>query len=71
MSLVELKEQAAGLSLEDRLQLATFLADLEERKETEFRKRVVRRMKNMDRGKKVTAEQFEAQHARRSPKAKR
>lgn len=65
MSLAEIKEQAATLSVEERLQLAAFLAELDEQREAEFRKTVDRRMKAMDAGKKVTMEAFEADHARR------
>ncbi len=62
MSFAELKEQVAVLSAEERLQLAAFLAELEEENETEFRATVNKRMKAMDTGKKVTAEEFEARH---------
>jgi hypothetical protein len=60
MSLAELKEQLAGLPAKDRLKLATFLADLEEAGEAEFRVEVDRRMQAMDRGAKMTMEEFEA-----------
>lgn len=65
MSLTELKEHAAALSAEERFQLAAFLAELDERTEAELREIVDRRMKAMDSGKKVSMEEFEAEHARR------
>ena len=71
MSLAELKEQAVALSAEERLQLAAFLADLDERTETQFRETADHRMKAMDAGKKVTMEEFEREHARRLTKENR
>jgi hypothetical protein len=62
MSFAELKEQVAVLSAEERLQLAAFLAELDEKNEAEFQEIVANRMKAMDAGKKVTAEEFEARH---------
>ncbi len=70
MSLTQLKEQAATLSCEERLQLASFLVDLEEQRETEFREIVDSRMKDMDAGKKVSMEEFEAAHSRRTSEHK-
>jgi hypothetical protein len=60
MSVAELKEQIAGLSAKERSQIVAFLADMEE--EAEFRATVGKRMKAMDAGRKVTAEQLEKQH---------
>jgi len=65
MSLAELKEQATTLTLDERLQLASFLAELDKETESEFREIADRRMKAMDAGQKVTAEDFEADHKRR------
>jgi len=50
---------------EERLELAAFLAELEEESEVEFRRTVDQRMQAMDRGSKVTSEQFEMEHVRR------
>lgn len=66
MSLAQLKEEAAALTPRERLELAAFLADLEEQSESDFRRTVDQRMKAMDSGKKVTSEQFEAEHLRRA-----
>jgi len=62
MSLAEIKEQVAVLSAKDRFQLAAFLAELDEKGEAEFRAEVDKRMKAMDAGRKVTAEELEARH---------
>ena len=59
MSFVELKEQVARLSAEERSLLADFLVELDE---TEYRAEINRRMRAMDAGKKVTAEQMEKLH---------
>jgi hypothetical protein len=62
---MELKEQAATLSANERFQLAAFLAELDEQTEIEFRETIDRRMKVMDAGKKVAMDKFESEHARR------
>jgi hypothetical protein len=62
MSLSELKERVAGLSPEDRLKLAAFLADLAEEQEAGFRAEADRRMKAMDFGSKIAMEEFEQRH---------
>ena len=59
MSFAELKGQIAGLSAAERLKLAAFLIELEEQSEPEFCQVVDRRMKAMDKGKKISMEQFE------------
>jgi hypothetical protein len=66
MSLAELKENAAALSPQERFQLAAFLAELDERDESKFNEMIARRMASMDAGKKVTMEEFEAEHRRRA-----
>lgn len=65
MSFAEVKEQVASLSLNERLQLASFIAELDAEREAEFQEVVDKRMKNMDAGKKVSMDAFEAEHARR------
>ena len=67
MGLPELKERAAQLSADERLQLAAFLAELDEARLAEFTELVDQRMKAMDAGHKVTMEEFEAEHTRRLP----
>ena len=68
MSLAELKKQAEALPAQERLELAAYLAELEEQSEAEFRRAVDGRMEAMDRGSKTTREQFEAEHFRRGAK---
>ena len=60
MGLAELKEHVASLPAKDRLKLAAFIADLEQQGEEGFQAKVARRMQKMDRGNKVTMEEFEA-----------
>ena len=62
MSFTELKEQVAGLSAKERLQLAAFLSELEEGNEAAFRTEADRRMKAMDAGRKVTEEELLKRH---------
>jgi hypothetical protein len=62
VSFTEIKEQVAELPLEERFQLSAFLTELDERNETEFRGQADRRMKDMDAGKKISAEEFERRH---------
>jgi hypothetical protein len=59
-------KRAEALPAQERLELAAYLADLEEQNETEFRRSVDKRMQAMDRGSKMTREQFEAEHLRRN-----
>jgi hypothetical protein len=66
VSLAQLKEEAAALTPQQRLELAAFLADLDEQNESDFQRSVDQRMKAMDSGKKVTSQQFEAEHIHRA-----
>ena len=66
MSLAQLKEAAAALTPQQRLELAAFLAELDEQSESDFQRTVDQRMKAMDAGKKVASQQFEAEHIRRA-----
>jgi hypothetical protein len=70
MSLAEIKQNAATLSSEERLELATYLAELDDQDEARFNEALARRMSAMDSGKKVSMEAFEAEHARRSAQGK-
>jgi hypothetical protein len=58
MNLAELKEKVAGLSLIERLELASYLKSLDQG----LKDTVSRRMKNMDEGKKVTQKEVEQLH---------
>lgn len=64
MSLAELKESAAALSPEQRLELVVFLAELEELDAERYAETVNRRMAAMDAGRKVSMQTFEAEHQR-------
>jgi len=64
VSLAELNKQAEALPAQERLELAAYLAELDEQSEAEFQRTVDGRMQAMDRGSKVTREQFEAEHVR-------
>jgi|tagenome__1003787_1003787.scaffolds.fasta_scaffold15843878_1 hypothetical protein len=59
MTFAELKQKIVELSPEERFQLSALLADLEQREEIQFRAIVDDRMRAIDQGKKVTAEEFE------------
>ena len=63
-----MKGEAAALTPQQRLELAAFLAELDEHSESDFQRTVDQRMKAMDSGKKVTSQQFEAEHIRRAKK---
>ncbi len=65
MSFAELKEQAIGLSVEERFELLTLLANLEQEKDPEFRARVDCRMKFMDGGARMTMEIFDEDPVKR------
>jgi len=62
MTLTELKQEVKSLKLEDRLDLADFLAEQDMASDAARRARIERRMKSMDRGRKVTQEQLLAIH---------
>jgi hypothetical protein len=62
MSVAELTEKINELSPEERSQLFAFLAGMGQQEEAEFREEIGRRMKDMDAGHKVTAEEFERKH---------
>jgi len=66
VSLQQLKEEAAALPHHQRLELAAFLADLDEQSESDFQRAVAQRMKAMDSGNKVDSQQFETEHLRRA-----
>ena len=50
MSLAELKKQAGALSAQERLELAAYLAELEEQSEAGFHQVADRRMQTIGRG---------------------
>jgi hypothetical protein len=58
MTLTNLKRQVKSLKLEDRLDLADFIAKQDQASSAARRARIERRMKSMDRGRKITQEQL-------------
>ncbi len=62
MSIAELKEQIVELLAGERLKLATFLEELEEKDDPLFRQTLIQRMKAMDKGNKVSMDVFEQLH---------
>lgn len=66
MSMAELKQTVVTLTAEERFELAAFLAELDEGDENRFNQMISQRMDAMDSGHKVTMEQFESEHRRRS-----
>lgn len=58
MTLTLLKRQVKSLKLEDRLDLADFIAKQDQTSSAARRARIERRMKSMDRGRKITQEQL-------------
>ena len=59
MSLAEIKDSIGGLSLEERLDLAAWIAHLNHGEDPEYLASLEARMVAMDNGQKVTAEEFE------------
>ena len=62
MSLTGLKLAVKSLKLEDRLDLADFIAEQDRASDLARRARIERRMKSMDQGRKITQEQLLAVH---------
>jgi hypothetical protein len=70
MSLTEMKQNAAALTSEERLELAVYLAELDEQDEPRFNEALARRMAAMDSGRKISMDAFEAEHHRRLAEGK-
>ena len=62
MSLVEIREQIAGLTVEERLDLAALIAHLNRANDPEYQSALDQRMADMDAGKKSTLEELERRH---------
>lgn len=63
MSLAQIKREVKTLSLDQRMELADYLARQEKASKAARRARIERRMKSMDRGRKFTQEQVQALHS--------
>ena len=62
MSLVALKKEVSHLSVAERLELADFIAAKDQGNEEARRARIERRMRSMDKGRKITADQLVVLH---------
>ena len=70
MSLAEIKDSVSSLSLEERLDLAAWIAHLNHADNPAYLAELEARMKAMDAGKKATAADFERIHADLSAKGR-
>ncbi len=62
MSLAEIREQIAGLTLEERLDLAALIAHLNRSDDAKFQSTLDQRTADMDAGKKTTLDELERRH---------
>lgn len=62
MSLAEVKTSVAGMSIDERLDVAAFIAHLNRAEDPEYRAELDRRMAGMDSGRKTTASELERLH---------
>lgn len=62
MSLAEIREQIAGLSVEERLDLAALIAHLNRADDAEYQSTLDQRAADMDAGKKTTLDELKRRH---------
>ena len=62
MSLAEVKTSVAAMSIDDRLDVAAFIAHLNRAEDPEYRAELDRRMADMDSGRKTLASELERLH---------
>lgn len=62
MSLVEVKETIAEMSVEERLEIAALIAHLNRADDPEYQTELDRRMSAMDAGRKTSASDLEKYH---------
>jgi hypothetical protein len=62
MSLAEVKASVAEMGIEERLEVAAFIAHLNRSEDPEYRAELDRRMQAMDSGGKVSASELERLH---------
>jgi hypothetical protein len=62
VSLAEIREQIAGLTVEERLDLAALIAHLNRADDPEFQSALDQRAADMDAGKKSTLDELERRH---------
>jgi hypothetical protein len=70
MSLAEVKTSVAAMSIDERLDVAAFIAHLNRAEDPEYRAELDRRMANMDAGRKTTASELERLHDELSRKGR-
>lgn len=64
MSLAEIREQIAGLTVEERLDVAALIAHLNRADDPEYQSDLDQRVADMDAGKKSTLDELERRHQR-------
>ena len=62
MSMAEVKESIAGMTVEERLELAGLIAHLNRADDPEYQAELDRRMSAMDSGRKNSAESLQRRH---------
>ena len=62
MSLTEVKESVAGMSAEERLEVAALIAHLNRADDPEYQAELDRRMSAMDAGQKISEQVLQEQH---------
>jgi hypothetical protein len=62
MSLAEIKKSVAGLTVEERFELAAYIAHLNRLDDPEYRAELEERMAAMDSGRKTTSIELESLH---------
>ena len=62
MSLAEIREQIAGLTVEERLDLAALIAHLNRADDAEYQSTLDQRAADTDAGKKTTLDELERRH---------
>jgi hypothetical protein len=62
MSLAEVKTSVAAMSIDDRLDVAAFIAHLNRAEDPDYRAELDRRMADMDSGRKTPASELERLH---------
>ena len=62
MSLAEVKTSVAAMSIDERLDVAAFIAHLNRAEDPEYLAELDRRMADMDSGRKTTASELERLH---------
>jgi hypothetical protein len=65
VSLAEIREQIAGMTVEQRLDLAALIAHLNRADDPEYQSELDRRAADMDAGKKSTLDELERLHHQR------